>query len=75
MGKERYGNEKKGSSGVTHYEVTAHGIVVYFGTKKYHYTYTSCGSNHVDAMKRLAAAGTGLASYINANNPDYVGGV
>lgn len=69
-GKTQYGDHQQ-SSGVTHFEVTAAGISVWFGTKKYHYSHDSAGRDHVGAMKRLALGGAGLASYIRANRPDH----
>ncbi|MDY6391980.1 MAG: hypothetical protein SPL80_03985 [Bacilli bacterium] len=53
-------------SGVSEYELGSDYIAVRFkGTlKTYYYTYESAGQEHVEQMKRLAASGDGLNSYI-----------
>jgi hypothetical protein len=54
-----------GNSGVVAYECRADSISVEFtnGTV-YLYTHASAGSEKIDAMKQLAAAGRGLSSFI-----------
>ena len=55
-----------GQSGVSAYELLDMGIVIQFSDQS-HYTYLSAkvGANHISEMKRLAAAGKGLNSFIN----------
>jgi hypothetical protein len=54
-----------GKSGVQAFEIRKDGIVVRFvGGGTYVYDRNIPGSAHVDAMKRLALAGRGLARYI-----------
>lgn len=38
--------------------------------KTYRYSYASAGRHHVEEMKRLAAAGRGLSSYISQYTRD-----
>lgn len=55
-----------GLSNVRSWEETEDSITVTFGDgSKYLYTDASAGAGNVAAMKRLAAAGSGLNSYIN----------
>jgi hypothetical protein len=55
-----------GNSGVTAYEVTDNGISVEFNYDAvYRYTYASAGKRSVEKMKRLAAEGKGLSTYIS----------
>lgn len=63
---ERYKN-LAGDSGVTAYETGSDFIWVRFSDAwKYLYTYASAGSDNIEHMKRLAANGRGLNSFINA---------
>jgi hypothetical protein len=56
----------KGDSGVTHYEIGEDFIRLQFrGSAIFVYDYTMPGKLHVDRMKALAAAGRGLATYVN----------
>jgi hypothetical protein len=62
---KRYKN-LNGDSGVTAYEISPKSICVRFddgGT--YLYSYRNPGADAVEAMKKLAARGRGLATYIN----------
>ncbi len=53
-------------SGVDAYEAGANYILVRFKTgDTYKYNYNSAGASHIEKMKNLAAAGSGLNSYIN----------
>ena len=64
---ERYGNPG-GNSGVRAFETGADFIRVEFeheGT--YLYDYATTGADHVENMKRLAATGQGLGTYIMQN--------
>lgn len=63
---ERYKN-LSGKSGILSFESGADHITVRFtGTDKtYTYSYRKAGSIHVEAMKRLAVEGRGLATYIS----------
>ena len=59
-------NDLRGRSGVTAYETGADYIDIEFREgKRYRYTHRVPGEQHVNAMKQLAAAGQGLATYIN----------
>lgn len=54
-----------GTSGVAAYEAAGQAVAVQFHDGAiYVYTYNSAGRRHVEQMKRLAAAGQGLGSYI-----------
>jgi hypothetical protein len=57
------------TSNVMAFEIGTDFIRVSFnGTSKvYSYSYRKAGSYHVEAMKRLGLAGSGLNSYINQN--------
>ena len=62
------------NSGVTFYEFTPDGIILDFahGTYRYLYNAVAPGPAHVAAMKRLAAAGQGLSTYVSRNvGPHY----
>lgn len=64
---ERYRN-LGGDSGVVAYEFGDTSITVEFSDgAHYLYTYQSAGSYNIEEMKRLAVAGRGLNSFINAN--------
>lgn len=55
-----------GNSGVTAYETTENSISVEFNHDVvYHYTYASTGKQKVEKMKKLAAEGKGLSTYIS----------
>lgn len=63
---ERYAN-KRGGSGVSAYEIGSDYIRVRFSSGSiYQYSYRKAGQSHVESMKRLALAGSGLNSYINS---------
>ncbi|HYG53199.1 MAG TPA: hypothetical protein VD905_20005 [Flavobacteriales bacterium] len=54
------------NSGILAYETGRDFILVQFTDgEKYRYSYKIPGKKHVDEMKKLAAAGKGLATYIN----------
>ena len=65
---ERYRN-LNGDSGVAAFELHPDSIWVRFNNtgKVYAYSYARAGRDHVEQMKRLAAAGAGLNSYIMRN--------
>jgi hypothetical protein len=64
---ERY-RDIDGDSGVAEYEQGTDYIRVKFKDGSvYLYTYASAGSNNIEEMKRLAAAGDGLNAFINKN--------
>lgn len=68
---ERYGNQS-GDSGVVAYEVGDRSITVRFrGGATYLYTYASAGEQAVERMKRLAASGRGLSSFISRSVKDH----
>jgi hypothetical protein len=54
-----------GNSNVSAFEIERYSISVQFKDNSvYLYDYTKAGSVHVEQMKKLAAAGKGLNSYI-----------
>jgi hypothetical protein len=64
---EHYSNAG-GNSGVTGYECGPESIAVKFSDGHvYTYTYASCGAGNCEQMKRLAAQGSGLNSFIMRN--------
>lgn len=57
-----------GDSGVVGYELGRNFIRVRFRTNgDYRYKLRRVGRKHLDAMRQLAEAGKGLATYINAH--------
>jgi hypothetical protein len=58
-------------SGVLAYEIGASYIIVEFAANRYKYSYSSCGREAVEAMKKLALASKGLSSFISRNDPAY----
>jgi len=65
MEMEKYRN-LNGNSGVTGYEIYDIGIRVEFSHDTiYNYTYASAGKRVIERMKKLAAAGKGLSTYIS----------
>lgn len=70
MDRKRYRNMSR-SSGVRYYAVTPASICVWFNDGGgYEYDHSRPGRSHVDAMKRLAEEGDGLATYINQHVRD-----
>jgi len=64
---ERYSNSG-GNSGVLAFEIGKDSITVQFSDGAiYLYNYQSAGSQNIEHMKGLAAAGRGLGSFINTN--------
>jgi len=64
---ERYSN-RSGNSPITYYEAGSNFITVWFEKgKAYRYSYAKAGSYHVEQMKILAVAGSGLCAYITHN--------
>ena len=60
-----------GESGVTAYQESENFIAVEFNHESvYLYTYTSAGKTAVEQMKKLAAAGKGLSTYISQKVKD-----
>jgi len=60
-----YGNHNE-DSGVVAYEITDDAITIKFRDGGiYRYDYAVTGENEVEAMKRRALAGRGLATFIN----------
>ncbi len=62
-------DNKRGNSQITDYEIESDAITVWFkGGKPYRYSYDGgAGEYHVEEMKELAKAGSGLSAYITAN--------
>jgi len=57
-----------GTSGVTSYETDDESITVEFNHEAvYRYTYASAGKPAIEKMKRLAAEGKGLSTYISTS--------
>ena len=54
-----------GNSGVTAYQSGRGFIKVIFGETEYRYTLASAGKEAINTMKKLAAAGRGLSTYIS----------
>ncbi len=53
-------------SGIDAYQLASDHIQVRFTSgKTFTYSYTSAGKQHIEQMKKLAVAGTGLNTYIN----------
>lgn len=48
-----------------------HIIVRFLNGETYKYSYLSCGSGHVEKMKKLAARQRGLSTYISQHKPAY----
>lgn len=62
---KRYKN-LAGDAGVTAYDIGGDSIDVQFGDEwVYKYTYESAGRSNVEHMKKLAAAGRGLSTFIS----------
>lgn len=62
---EKYKNLGR-DSGVQYYQIEDTSIKVKFDSSKtYSYSYKKAGKSHVENMKKLAAKGIGLNSYIN----------
>ena len=62
---KRYGNNS-GKSGVIAYETGEESIAVQFVTGEiYLYTYASAGKRNVERLKKLAAKGEGLSTFIS----------
>jgi hypothetical protein len=71
MEMRRYLNNH-GDSGVVAYELGPDWIAVKFvDGKVYQYTHQSGGSERVTEMKKRAAAGQGLSTYIAQNHPGF----
>jgi hypothetical protein len=64
MGFSKYKNTE---SGVTAYEIEKDRIKVIFGDVTYVYSHKIPGRKHVEKMKELARAGSGLSTYISQN--------
>lgn len=61
----RYGNSS-GKSGVSAYEIEERSVTIRFVTgETYVYTYRKPGKSAVEQMKKLAAAGKGLSTFIS----------
>ncbi|MHA6881432.1 hypothetical protein [Ralstonia pseudosolanacearum] len=57
-----------GDSGIVFYEIGNDHIWIYFPDgMKYRYSNSSAGPDNISEMKRLAAVGKGLNSFININ--------
>jgi hypothetical protein len=57
-----------GDSGVVGYEIGRNFIRIRFKSKEdYRYELGRVGRKHLDAMRKLAESGKGLATYINAH--------
>ena len=64
--KMRYRSDGR-DSGVVNYEIVGDAIILEFAGGEYRYVYNqvSPGAEHVEAMKRLAAKGRGLSTYVS----------
>ena len=64
---ERYSN-RRGNSPITYFQIENDRIIVQFKEgKSYTYSHFKAGRHHVEQMKSLARAGSGLCAYINQN--------
>jgi hypothetical protein len=62
---KKYGNAS-GRSGIEGYRIEPDRIMIWFTSGDgYVYSYKAPGRQHVEAMKKLALKGEGLAKYIN----------
>lgn len=62
---KKYGNAS-GNSGIAGYRTGTDRITIWFTSGDgYVYSYKAPGRQHVEAMKKLAEKGEGLATYIN----------
>jgi hypothetical protein len=62
---KRYADES-GMSGISAYETGKDWIKIKFKSGQvYKYSYDSAGNKRIEAMKKLAEQGKGLATYIN----------
>lgn len=60
------------SSGIRGYDYDSNSITLYFTSGgAYTYTVASCGANHIQTMKRLADAQSGLNTYVTRNKPPF----
>ena len=60
------------SSGVKGYNYDSDSITLYFTSGSvYSYSIASCGSVHINTMKRLADAQSGLNTYVTKNKPAF----
>jgi len=68
---ERYKGQDSHHSGVRAYEPLPDGIILQFQDyRKYLYDNDKPGKQHVEEMKRLAKAGSGLTTYVNQHVRD-----
>ena len=58
-------------SGVQAYEIGPGYIIVEFPASRYKYSYSSCGREAVETMKKLALASKGLSTFISRHDPVY----
>jgi hypothetical protein len=67
----RYPN-RSGRSGVVAYKLVRGGLQIQFVSgPPYEYTAAISGAEHVEAMRRLAEQGSGLATYVNRHHPKF----
>jgi len=59
-----YANLDGGKASALSYELGDDFIWVWFRTGRYLYNYSRPGQDHVEEMKKLAVAGSGLNSYL-----------
>lgn len=68
--RKRY-QDRSGNSGVEFYALGPRFVRLWFRDGKgYEYDFSKPGRAHVEAMKRLAEAGQGLATYVNQHVRD-----
>lgn len=59
-------------TGVKGYDYGSDYIIIYFTSgSEYTYTLDSCGATHLNTMKRLADAQSGLNTYLTKNKPSF----
>lgn len=63
---QQYKGQNDHHAGVRAYEMLPDGIILEFQDHRtYLYNYEKPGKHHVEEMKRLAEAGSGLTTYVN----------
>ena len=66
-----YSSKSGKQSGATGFEIGDNYIVVRFDTGLYKYSFSSCGRETTETLKRLARTGQGLSTWIARHHPNY----
>jgi hypothetical protein len=70
---ENYISKSGKPFGAKGFEIGNDYIIVKFDSASYRYTYSSCGIDAVEKMKKCAIEQIGLSTYIAQNKPQYEG--